>query len=87
MSRLPALVLLSGLLFAGGTTANAMPVSPPPASGIAGSGVDITNVQWGRQCWRDGWGRVHCRPVARPGWRPPPRHCWRDRWGRMVCRW
>lgn len=86
MSRLAAFALIGGLALAGATTADAMPFSPLPAAGIAGSGGDITAVQWGRQCWRDGWGRVHCRPVARPGWRPHPRHCWRDRWGRMVCR-
>ena len=50
--------------------------------GPATAGLDnLTDVQWGRSCWRDGWGRVHCRGG---GW---GRHCWRDRWGHRRCRW
>jgi hypothetical protein len=33
----------------------------------------LQDVRW-RRCWRDRWGRLHCR------W------CWRDRWGRVICR-
>lgn len=32
------------------------------------------DVAWRRRCWRDRWGRMHCRM------------CRRDRWGRMICR-
>lgn len=86
MSKLAIFAAFAGLLIVGATSASAAPVSPPPATQITGSGSEITNVQWGgRNCWRDRWGRVQCRPAG-PGWRPHPRHCWRDRWGRVVCR-
>jgi hypothetical protein len=72
---------IAGLIFAGGSvTAQAAPTFPLPAA--ATTGLDnLTDVQWGRNCWRDGWGRVHCRGG---GW---GRHCWRDRWGNRRCRW
>ena len=59
MSRLAAFAVIGGLALAGATTANAMPLSPLSGAQIVDSGTDITVVQWGRQCWRDGWGRVH----------------------------
>jgi hypothetical protein len=24
----------------------------------------VTDVQWGRHCWRDRWGRLHCQAVG-----------------------
>jgi hypothetical protein len=33
----------------------------------------LQDARW-RRCWRDRWGRLHCR------W------CWRNRWGRVICR-
>jgi hypothetical protein len=68
---------IAGLIFAGGSgPTHAAPILPLPA---AASGFDnLTDVQWGRRCWRDRWGRVHCRSA---------RHCWRDRWGNRRGRW
>jgi hypothetical protein len=68
---------IAGLIFAGesGTT-QAAPILPLPAAATADLN-NLTDVQW-RRCWRDRWGRLHCRGG---------RHCWRDRWGRRHCRW
>jgi hypothetical protein len=84
MSKLAIFVAVAGLLVTGVTAASAAPITPTPAIQIAGSSTEITDVQWGRHCWRDRWGRVQCRGAA-PGW-GPRRHCWRDRWGRVICR-
>lgn len=64
---------LAGLLLvAANTGAQALPVAPLSQATIAAmSGVSPAS--W-RHCWRDRWGRVHCR------------RCWRDRWGRVRCR-
>ena len=59
------------LLVAASTTAQAGPIVPLPKSVISGLS-DVTQAAW-NQCWRDRWGRRHCR------------RCWRDRWGRV--RW
>ncbi|WP_374545282.1 hypothetical protein [Rhodoblastus sp.] len=83
MSKLVLFAAFAGLLIGGATSASAAPISPLSESLIVGSGPEITNVQWGRHCWRDRWGRVVCRQGG--GW-GPRRHCWRDRWGRLVCR-
>ena len=72
---------IAGLIFAGGTgTTQAAPILPLPAAATANLD-NLTDAQWGRRCWRDGWGRVHCRGG---GW---GRNCWRDRWGNRHCRW
>jgi len=56
-------------------TAQAAPIAPisPLALGVTAEHGDVMDVGW-RRCWRDRWGRRHCR------W------CWRDRWGRVRCR-
>jgi hypothetical protein len=70
---------IAGLIFAGApATAQAAPILPLPAA-ATGSIDSLTDVQWRRRCWRDRWGRLHCRSAAR--------HCWRDRWGNRHCRW
>ena len=52
---------IAGLIFAGGSgTTQAAPILPLPAAATAGLD-NLTDVQWGRHCWRDRWGRVHCR--------------------------
>lgn len=64
---------LAGLLVvAASRTAQAAPFMPLPKSMIEGLNSDLTQVSW-RHCWRDRWGRRHCR------------RCWRDRWGRVRC--
>src|SRR5262245_8262064 len=59
---------LSGIIFtaAPGTT----PAAPIlPLSAAATAGLDnLTDVQWGRRCWRDRWGRVRCRGGWEGGW-------------------
>jgi hypothetical protein len=84
MLRLLFAVGIAGLVFAGGSgITQAAPILPLPAAGTAG--IDnVTDVQWGRHCWRDHWGRLHCRGGWHGGW---GRHCWRDRWGHRHCRW
>jgi hypothetical protein len=73
---------IAGLIFAGGSgTSQAAPILPLPAAATAGLD-NLTDVQWGRHCWRDGWGRMHCRGSGHWG-----RNCWRDRWGHRHCRW
>jgi len=72
---------IAGLVFTGGSgTAQAAPILPLPSAATAGLD-NVVDVQWRRRCWRDRWGRVHCRGG---GW---GRHCWRDRWGHRHCRW
>ncbi|MGA9198831.1 MAG: hypothetical protein WB037_27445 [Pseudolabrys sp.] len=89
---------IAGLIFAGGSgTTQAAPILPVPAAATVGLD-NLTDVQWGRNCWRDRWGRVRCRggggwgPGWGPGWGAGPgwgggRNCWRDGWGRVHCRW
>jgi hypothetical protein len=65
---------LAGLLVAAAsTTAQAAPFMPLPQSMIEGLNSDLTQVVSWRHCWRDRWGRRHCR------------RCWRDRRGRVRC--
>jgi hypothetical protein len=80
MSRTIFAIAFAGLIFtAASGTSHAAPILPLPAATAAG--LDgLMDVQWGRRCWRDRWGRLHCRG----GW---GRNCWRDRWGRLHCRW
>ena len=55
---------IAGLIFAGGSgTTQAAPILPLPAAATAGLD-NLTDVQWGRHCWRDGWGRMHCRGMV-----------------------
>jgi hypothetical protein len=53
-------------------TAQAAPIAPL-AQTLTAELSDVMQVSWNR-CWRDRWGRRHCR------------RCWRDRWGRVRCR-
>jgi hypothetical protein len=86
---------IAGLIIAGGSgITQAAPILPLPAAATADLG-NLTDVQWGRRCWRDRWGRLHCRGGwgGDPGWGVGPgwgggwgRNCWRDRWGRLHCR-
>jgi hypothetical protein len=77
---------IAGLIFAcGSATTHAAPILPLPAAATAALD-NMTDVQWGRHCWRDRWGRVHCRGGWHGGWHGG-RHCWRDRWGHRHCRW
>lgn len=82
MSRAMFAIAVAGLIFtAAAGTATAAPILPLPLT--ATTGLDnLTDVQWGRNCWRDRWGRLHCRG----GWHGG-RHCWWDRWGNRRCRW
>ena len=97
MLRILFAVGIAGLVFAGGSgTTQAAPIHPLPAAATAG--IDnMTDVQWGRRCWRDRWGRLRCASGWGPGWGGSwamgpgwgggwGRNCWRDRWGRLLCR-
>src|SRR5262245_58611608 len=79
---------IAGLILAGGSgTTPAAPILPLPAAATAGLD-NLTDVQWGRRCWRDRWGRVRCRGGWEGGWGGGwGRNCWRDRWGNKHCRW
>ena len=78
MSRTIFAIAFAGLIFtAASGTSHAAPILPLPAT-ATGALDNLTDVQWGRRCWRDGWGRVHCRHGRR---------CWWDRWGNRRCRW
>jgi hypothetical protein len=81
MSRTMFAIAFASLIFtAAPVTAHAAPILPLPAA--ATTSVDgLMDVQWGRRCWRDRWGRLRCHGG---GW---GRHCWRDRWGYRHCRW
>src|SRR5215472_10622621 len=61
---------IAGLIFAGGfVTTQAAPILPMPTAATVA--IDnMTDVQWGRRCWRDRWGRLRCGPGWGPGWRP-----------------
>ena len=99
MSRIMFAIAFAGLIFtAASGTAYAAPILPLPTTATA-SLDGLTDVQWGRNCWRDRWGRLHCRGGWGPGWGPGwgggwgpgwgggwGRNCWRDPWGRVVCR-
>jgi hypothetical protein len=94
MLRTVFAIAVAGLIFAGGSgTTQAAPILPLPAAATA-SLDNLTDVQWGRRCWRDRWGRLRCPggwggPGWGPGWGGPGwgRNCWRDRWGRLICGW
>src|SRR4029079_12722855 len=99
MLRILFAIGIAGLVFAGGSgTTQAAPIAPLPAAGTA-SVDNMLDVQWGRRCWRDRWGRVRCRGGGGwgPGWNDwgwsggpgwgGGRRCWHDRWGRTHCRW
>jgi hypothetical protein len=68
------------LVFAGGSgTTQAAPIMP--LSAAAAAGVDnMTDVQWGRRCWRDRWGRLRCGGGWRGGWGGPGWGAWGS-WG------
>src|SRR5262249_56312292 len=69
MSRIMFAIAFAGLIFtAASGTAHAAPILPLPAAATAG--IDnMTDVQWGRRCWRDRWGRLRCAGGG-PGWGP-----------------
>jgi len=93
MWRVLFAVGIAGLVFAGGSaTTQAAPILPLSAAAIIDLDNNVTDVQWGRRCWRDRWGRLRCDGGwGGPGWGSPGwgggRRCWRDRWGRLRCRW
>ena len=61
MSRTIFAIAFAGLIFmAASGTSHAAPILPLPAT-ATGALDNLTDVQWGRRCWRDRWGRVHCR--------------------------
>ena len=73
MLRMVFAMAFAGLvLTAVSGAAQAAPIAPL-AAGVTAELGDVTQVSW-RRCWRDRWGRLHCRS------------CWRDRWGRVRCR-
>jgi hypothetical protein len=94
MLRLLFAIGIAGLVFAGSSgTTQAAPILPLSAAATA-SGDNVTDVQWGRRCWRDRWGRLRCAGghpgwggswAMGPGW-AGGRNCWRDQWGRLRCR-
>jgi len=89
MMRILFAIAIAGLVCAAGSgTARAAPIVPLSAAAI--TDVDnLTDVQWGRRCWRDRWGRVRCNGGGwgGPGWGGGwGRNCWRDRWGHLRCR-
>src|SRR5262249_60861740 len=70
MLRILFAVGIASLVFAGGSgTTQAAPILPLPAAATAG--IDnMTDVQWGRRCWRDRWGRLRCARGWGGGWGP-----------------
>jgi hypothetical protein len=81
MLRISFAVGIAALVFAGGFgTTQAAPILPLPAAAAEGSD-NRTDVQWGRRCWHDHWGRLRCRGG---GW---SRRCWWDSYGRRHCNW
>ena len=43
-------------------TSEAAPIAP--LAGVTGDDhSNLTQVWWGRRCWRGRWGRLHCRRV------------------------
>ena len=75
MRKAALVIVLAGLMGAAvfSAPASAAPVMPMSKAVMSALGGDIVDARW-RRCWRDRWGRMHCR------W------CWRDHWGRVVCR-
>jgi hypothetical protein len=75
MAKATIAIVLAGFVLAaaGSTSASAMQVVPLSKSVLSALNTDVMDAGW-RRCWRDRWGRRHCR------W------CWRDRWGRAQCR-
>src|SRR5215510_107661 len=71
MLRILFAVGIAGLVFAGGSgTTQAAPILPLPA--VTTAGIDnMTDVQWGRRCRRDRWGRLRCAGGG-PGWAGGP---------------
>jgi hypothetical protein len=78
MLRVLFAIAIAGLVFAGGSgTTQAAPILPLPAAATAG--IDnMTDVQWGRRCWRDRWGRLRC---VSGGWGPGWGGAWGPGWG------
>ena len=73
MPRTVIAIGLAGLMLAAASaTAEAAPLTPLPKTVVESLHSDVNLASW-RQCWRDRWGRRHCR------------RCWRDRWGRVRC--
>src|SRR5262249_13970025 len=49
---------IAALVYTGGSgTTQAAPILPLPAAATAGTN-NMIDVQWGRRCWRDRWGRL-----------------------------
>jgi hypothetical protein len=70
MLRILFAVGIAGLVFSGGSgTTQAAPILPLPAAATAGLD-NVTDVQWGRRCWRDRWGRLRCAGELGGGWGP-----------------
>lgn len=66
-------VAIAGLMYAAAPgVVQASPLLPPQGLSAITPNL-LTDVRW-RRCWRDRWGRLHCRT------------CWRDSWGRTICR-
>jgi hypothetical protein len=42
-------------------TSRAAPIAP--LTGVTVDHSNLTQVWWGRRCWRGRWGRLHCRRV------------------------
>src|SRR5215475_11458884 len=81
MLRILFAVGIAALVFAGGSgTTQAAPILPLPAATTA-TIDNMTDVQWGRRCWRDRWGRVLCRGGGGPGWVGGWGPGWGSGWG------
>ena len=66
MSRVMFAIAFAGLIFAAASgTAHAAPILPLPAAATDRSD-NMTDVQWGRRCWYDHWGRLRCRGRSYP---------------------
>jgi len=60
MSRTLLAAAVAGLLFSAlSGTAHAVPIAPLPPGYTTDLGI-LSDVAW-RRCWRDRWGRLHCR--------------------------
>src|SRR5262249_27703021 len=68
MLRILFAIGIAGLVFAGDSgTTQAAPILPLPSATTAGTD-NVVDVQWGRRCWRDRWGRVRCAGGWNGGW-------------------
>ena len=57
-------IAFAGLIIAAAPgTSHAAPIVPLSAAAAADLN-NVTDVQWGRHCWRDRWGRLHCQAVG-----------------------